>query len=136
MIKIFGTFVLGALLLVGLSGFEGTSSTIANDWVRLGSKKVDFKLDRDIMQVGIADGRFAKLKLVVSGGSLNMHKMVVLYGNGSKEEIEVRHNFNGLSTTRVIDLNGNKRIIKKIMFIYDTKNASKRKAKVHVFGRR
>ena len=136
MIKIFGTFVLGALLLVGLSGFEGTSSTIANDWVRLGSKKVDFKLDRDIMQVGIADGRFAKLKLVVSGGSLNMHKMVVLYGNGSKEEIEVRHNFNGLSTTRVIDLNCNKRIIKKIMFIYDTKNASKRKAKVHVFGRR
>ena len=121
---------------MGLSSFDTNTSTAVNDWVRLGTKKVDYKVDRDILQVGVNDGRFSKLKLVVSGGDLNMHKMVVLYGNNTKEEINVRHNFNSKSTTRVIDLKGNKRIIKKIMFVYDTKNRSVRKAKVHVFGRR
>jgi len=104
-------------------------------WERLGSKKVSFKLDRDVIKVGLRDGGFRKLKVQVTGGSLNMHKMVVEYGNGQKEIINVRHNFSPRSGTRVIDLDGGKRVIKDITFWYDSKVRARGKATVHVFGR-
>ncbi len=135
MLKTFGTFILGALFFIGLSSFDAPTSAIVKDWEKLGSKKVNYRLDKDVVHVGIKDGVFKKLKLVVSGGSLNMHKMVVHYGNGTKENINLKHNFSRLSTSRVIDLKGNRRVIKKIVFLYDTKNRSARKAKLHVFGK-
>lgn len=131
------TLILGAIFFISLSSFDTVdNSSEIREWVRLGTKIVDHKLDRDVLQVGVEDGRFKKLKLKVTGGSLNMRKMVVHYGNGTKDDINLRFNFNNRSSSRVIDLEGNKRIIKKIVFIYDTKNRSKRKAKLHVFGRR
>ncbi len=64
-----------------------------------------------------------------------MHKVIVHFENGGTQEIEMRHNFDKNSQSRVIDLKGNKRIIEKIVFWYDTKNVSNRKAKVTVLGR-
>ncbi|MCH2224989.1 MAG: hypothetical protein MK066_09500, partial [Crocinitomicaceae bacterium] len=61
------------------------------EWERLGSRAVNYKLDKDILPVGLKDGGFTKLKIAVTGGSLNMHRMVVIYMNGSKEEINLRH---------------------------------------------
>ena len=106
-----------------------------HQWERLGSKKVNFKLERDVLHVGAGDGRFSKLKIQVTGGAVNMRKMVVKYKNGQKEVIELRHRFNAKSGSRVIDLNGNRRFIKDITFVYDSANKPGRKATVHVFGK-
>ncbi len=133
--KTFARIVLSTILFIGLSSFTTSSDATFDKWERLGSKKVNYSLDKDIIKVGAHEGTFKKLKLVVSNGSLNMHRMVVHYGNGSKEEIKLRHNFNRRSDSRVIDLKGNNRIIKKITFIYDTKNRSRRKATLQVFGK-
>lgn len=115
--------------------FAGHSQTRAK-WEKLGVRTVNYKLDKDDIHVGAKEGRYTKLKVVVAGGSLNMHKMVVTYMNGQKEEIQLRHNFKKGSGSRIIDLKGNKRLIKKITFFYDTKNLAKSKAKVVVFGRK
>ena len=50
-----------------------------------------------------------------------MHKLVVHYGNGETENIELRNNFSAGSESRVIDL----RVIQKIVFWYDTKNLAR-----------
>ncbi len=105
------------------------------DWNRLGSKKVSYSLDRDVLHIGANDGLYSKLKLAVTGGSVNMHKMVVEYGNGAKDTIMIKQNFQKRTDSRVIDLQGNKRVIKKISFWYDTKNRSQRQATMHVFGK-
>ena len=128
-------FLFGIVVITALSSFSGAAE-FNKGWQRIGSKKVNFKLDRDVIPVGLDDGRFSKLKVLVTRGSLNMHKMVVHYGNGAKNEIALRHNFGRKSTSRIIDLKGNKRFIKKITFIYDTKNYSKQRAKIHVFGKK
>lgn len=104
-------------------------------WERLGSRKVNFGLDRDVIRVTAKEGTFTKLKFKVTGGNLNMHRIVVVYGNGARDEIEVRHKFRRGSATRIVDLRGNKRVIRKITFWYDTKNLSRRRATLHVFGR-
>lgn len=103
-------------------------------WERLGVRKVNYGLDHDVIPVGVHEGGFKKLKVVVNGSPLNMHKMVVHFGNGSKENIELKHNFSKASASRVIDLPGEKRIIKKIEFWYDTKNLARGRATIRVFG--
>jgi len=121
--------LLGLVLLIGLMSIAPAK------WQKLGTRTVNFGIDKDVIPVGIKDGRFSKLKVEVSG-ALNMHKMKVHYGNGSSELITLKHNFVKGSGTRTIDLNGNKRIITKVEFWYDTKNIAKRKAVVRLFGRR
>ncbi len=88
-----------------------------------------------MIRVGASKGVFSKLKIEVKRGNQNMHKMLIEYGNGSKENISLKHNFKKGDNTRVIDLKGRKRVIKDISFWYDTKNTSRRKAVVHVLGR-
>jgi len=124
-------------LTLGLSSFTAPqkSSDSLKAWTKLGSKKVNYGLDRDVIHVGSREGGFKKLKLKVSGGSLNMHKMIVTYGNGTRDEINVRHNFSRASSSRIIDLNGGKRIIKTITFWYDTKNLARKKSRVTVYGK-
>lgn len=120
-----------AFLFVSFTGFSQK-----RDWTRLGSRAVNYKLDKDIIKVGAREGGFTKLRVGVTGGSLNMHRMVVFYMNGTKEEITLRHNFKKGSASRVIDIRGGKRLIKHIKFFYDTKNIAPTKARIHVFGKR
>ncbi len=128
-----GLFLLAATLSLGLSSY--TTSNHSNvGWEHLGSRKVNFGLEKDVIMVTAAEGRFSKLKLKVTGGSLNLHKMTVTYGNGSKDDITLKHSFNRGSTTRIIDLKGNRRVIKKVAFWYDTKNRSRKRARMHLFG--
>ena len=110
------------------------ASSFMSKWVFLGSKTVDFGLDRDVVQVGYRDGSFKKIKIVVRGGGLNMYRCIVHFENGSKEEIDLRHNFSKNSATRIIDLPANRRFIDRIVFVYDSKNNQTRKSKVLVFG--
>jgi hypothetical protein len=126
-----------SLFIFGLVNFILASSNpmLFGDWVKLGSKKVNFKVDKDVITVGAKEGGFVSLKIVVTEGSLNMHRMVVHYGNGTNESIELRNNFTKNSGSRVIDLKGNKRIITKIVFWYDTKNMANNRATVTVFGK-
>ena len=123
------TFVLASLFLMSFTPPQKAK------WERLGSRKVNYGLDKDVIKVGVLEGGFTKLKVQVRGGAINMHKMTVHYANGTSEVLAVKHNFSKNSGTRVIDLKGGKRIIKKITFFYDTKNLARSRATVHVFGR-
>lgn len=121
-------------LLITAMLFLSFSST-AQKWERLGSRVVNFGLDKDVIPVGAHEGNFTKLRVVVKGGAINMHRMTVHYMNGEVEKIALKHNFSKKSATRLIDLNGHKRKIKKIVFFYDTKNLARKRATVSVFGR-
>lgn len=122
---------LATILTLG-SGFISASRI---SWEFLGTKTVNYELNRDVLRVTPKEGTFTKLKLLVTGGSLNMYKMIVQYGNAKKEEINLKHNFNRRSDSRIIDLNGGKRLIRDITFNYGIKDRSRRRAKVHISGR-
>ncbi len=107
----------------------------AQDWELLGRRDVDFKGDRDTISVGQSKGQFKQLRIVVKGGSLEMHDMVVTFGNDSKFSPELRHNFDENSSSRVIDLPGDKRNIRRIDFSYRSSNRRQGKANVAVYGR-
>ena len=131
--------VTALLILFALSmiscALTAPSATTPGRWEKLGSRKVNYRLDRDVIHVGMAERTFTRLKIQVTGGSVNMHRMVVEYRNGQKDNIPLRHHFRRGADSRVIDLNGHRRIIKDITFWYDSGNLSRKRATIHVFGK-
>ncbi len=112
-----------------------TSAAQQGTWERLGSRRVDRKLDHDEIIVTWLEGAFDAIKIEVKGAPLNMHKCVVHFANGGDQEILTRHNFAQGSDSRIIDLKGNNRIINRISFWYDTQGLLRGKAWVTVWGR-
>ncbi len=104
-------------------------------WEKLGQRKVNYSVDRDEIFVTAREGRFKALKFIVRKAPINMHKLVIHFANGSKKEVDLRENIPAGGSSRVIDLPGNKRIIKKVVFVYDTKNRASQKAVVELWAR-
>jgi len=104
-------------------------------WEKLGQRIVDFKLDRDEIYVTVNEGRFTSIRLFVKKAPVNFHKVIVHYANGDTESIKVRNKILPNQATRIIDLQGNKRVIKKVVFGYDTRNTAGSKAVVELWGR-
>ena len=131
-------FVAAFIALFAMS-FQTSTVTaveeISRPWELLGVKKVNYGLDRDEIDVTAQEGFFTGLKLKVKHSPINMHKLVVHYGNGEVQEIELRENFRAGTESRVLDLPGNKRVIRKVVLVYDTKNFANSKAVVELWGR-
>ncbi|MBK8877480.1 MAG: hypothetical protein IPN74_02690 [Haliscomenobacter sp.] len=81
------------------------------------------------------EGRFTALKFRVEKGGINMHKVAIHYGNGDVQEIETRNDIPAGGESRLINLPGNRRVIRKVVFWYDTKNYAGQKATVELWGR-
>ena len=109
--------------------------TLPPRWEKLGERNVNFAVDRDEIFVTASEGRFTALKIKVRKGAINLHKMVVHFGDGSEQEVETRNNIAAGGESRVINLEGNRRVITKVVFWYDTKNFAGRKAEVELWGR-
>lgn len=131
--------MLSALALVicaaSFSAFTSASATFPPKWELLGSRKVNYTLDKDEILVTAKEGAFSAVKIIVKKGGINLHRVAVHFGNGEVEELDVRENIPADGESRVLDLPGNKRIIKKVVFWYDTKNYANQKATVHLWGR-
>ncbi|MCC6727560.1 MAG: DUF2541 family protein [Saprospiraceae bacterium] len=104
-------------------------------WEKLGERKVNFAVDRDEILVTAAEGRFTALKILVKKGGINLRKMVVHFGDGTEQEVETRDEIRAGGESRVINLEGARRVIRKVVFVYDTKNFADQKAEVELWGR-
>lgn len=104
-------------------------------WELLGARKINYGLDRDEIMVTRSEGVFSAVQLRIKRSPINMHKLAIHYGNGEVDEIDLRENFRAGSASRVIDLPGNKRVIRKVVLWYDTKNLAVGKGVVELWGR-
>ena len=105
------------------------------DWVILGQRVVNFSVDHDEILVTAKRGTFKKIKFKVVGSPVYVHNFKVIYGNGSSENFVINRHFKAGHESRVIDLKGYDRIIKKININYKTVRIGDGKAKVIVFGK-
>jgi hypothetical protein len=86
--------------------------------VFLGSATVDENFDRDTIHVGRAAGRFSAVQLRVSGGPVRVHRLVVRYGDGTREELRVHSVIPSCGRTRPIVLSGHRRTIYSVDLWY------------------
>jgi len=130
------TKILFLLLIATVASVQLNAQPRANKWVLLGERLVNDRPDRDVIDVTSARGEFSAILIKVKGASVDFHKVVVVYGNGRRQEIEMRETIAAGGSSRVIDLAGTERVIRKIEFVYDANTIRGRKAMVRVFGRR
>lgn len=126
-------FLFSLIVIFSLSSF--TTDVLFNKWEKLGERRVNLGIDHDRIFVGSRDGVFSKLKIIIKNSGINMHKMEVHFGNGEKQEIEIREEIQKGGESRVIDLRGNRRVITKVDFWYDTKGLINNKAVVELWGK-
>jgi len=124
-----GLKTIGASPAIEINNFEQPA------WELLGTKTVKFNLDRDEILVGRNNGFFKSVQIKVKRSGINMHKCKVVYGDGTEQEIELKEELKAGSESRVIDLEGNRRVIKKVILWYDTKNFRNKQALVEVWGK-
>jgi hypothetical protein len=88
------------------------------DWTRLGERTVDGVNDRDVIHVGAREGRYRRIMIVVERSALEMHDVVVTFGDGETFSPSTRLVFEENSRSRIIDLPGATRVIRSVEFRY------------------
>lgn len=101
-------------------------------WEKLGERTVDAKLDRDTITVGRDDGLFDAIQIKADGSKLALFELKIVFGNGEVFEPKVRLVFDKNTTSRVIDLPGAKRAIKRVELKYvDLPGGGKARLELH-----
>ncbi|PPD29939.1 MAG: hypothetical protein CTY19_16635 [Methylomonas sp.] len=120
------------LLMVGIANpvFAG----ISDGWEQLGRERVSARLERD--QIRAASKGFVKqIVIEVVGAAVYFESVAVHLGDGEVVDLPIRSIIKAGERTRVIDLPGNARLIRKVVFVHKKlKDAGK--AEVILWGRK
>jgi hypothetical protein len=103
-------------------------------WHKIGERTINWKLDHDEIMVVGAD-RFASLKFYAAFASIDLKSIEVFYSSGDSQSISINNPIMMGTESRIVDLNGGERSIKKIVFVYKTlSDQHNEKALVEVWG--
>jgi hypothetical protein len=106
-------------------------------WCSLGHVTADRSRDHDTIVIKGSDDEFRALKFKVKDSPIDIHRMVVTYDNGAREEVNTRNDIPKGGESRNIDLRGSgKRSLKTVEFWYDSAGLLNGKAEVKLFGLR
>ena len=130
---------LAILAMIGSMSFATaqTPAVVLSDkagWHKIGERTVDFKKDRDEVMVVGAD-RFSALQFKVREAGINLASIEVYYESGEKQDLALQTKLKAGDDSRVIDLNGGERNLKKVVFVYSTlSNMKDEKGHVEIWG--
>ena len=127
---------LGILAIAALMGCAPSRAGAKADWDLLGTRQVNDRADHDIIAVSSSRGDFRRIKFSVQRASVDFHRVVVHFGNGSDQRVELRNTIKAGGESRAVDLEGNDRVIRSVEFWYDANTIRGRRAQVRVFGMR
>jgi hypothetical protein len=112
-----------------------TPAAHAAGWVYLGQAHVDGQHDHDNIKVGDAAGRYHALQLRVVNAPIEFDHIVVHYGNGESETLQVRDVIRAGGHSRAIPLAGD-RIVESLELWYSKANPASGKPEVNLWGKR
>ena len=112
-----------------------TKDRSTQQWVLVGEKKVSFLIDHDIVHA-TGNDNYSQLKVKVKDGPVHIIDMDVYFENGDKFDVALKQNLPKGGESRVIDLPGGSRNVRKIEFWYETKGLRKGRGTVQVWGKR
>ena len=123
-------------MAIFLAIFFSLTSLSAQAWTELGSAKVNGHTDHDEIWVTNARGDCQAIKLFVQNEGIDFDRVVVHFGNGGQDVMNIKNFIHAGGETRVMDLAGGDRVIKKVDFFYKSNAMTSKKAKVVLYGRR
>lgn len=126
------------ILLTLFSFLVLSASANARGWEKIGERTVNFLTEKDVIHCS-HKGTFKKLRFRVEKNGVEFEQINIIFASGANQKINIRQKIHAGGESRVIDLRGNKRIIKRIELVYRTDNDRgnrNRKAEVTVYGQK
>lgn len=101
----------------------------------LGSQKIGFKVDRDVLRVGRKEGRFRRIALRAIDNDIEILDLKIFYGRGPADDVQVRRVLRAGQRSDPIDLRGNEpRVIDRIEFVYRARPNFRGAATLEIYG--
>lgn len=126
-------FISLAFLFISLCSFYEPKTF--SPWDFIGDKIAAYGKDRDVLHVSGNDA-FRQVKIKVTDAPLHVIDMDIYFEDDSKMNVPLKNKFKQGQESRVIDLPGGLRRIKKIEFLYETIGVKKGRARIAVWGKR
>jgi hypothetical protein len=103
-------------------------------WHKIGETTVNMKTEKDEILV-LGKDKFTSLKIKVTDEPVYLASMTIYYENGETEDANISSDLKAGSASKVINLKGGAREIKKVSFVYHTSaNTKNEKAHVELYG--
>lgn len=105
-------------------------------WVELAAPQRNDD-NRDFIAIGPDQGRYRRIRLDVTRGSLTLRQVVVEFGNGENQKVRVDRSIvaGGPDSSLVIDLEGRNRVVQRILVYMDPAQARRDRGQYRLFGR-
>lgn len=125
--------IVGAVMLAWL---VAGAAVAAERWQRLGSAVVSDRLDHDSIAVTGARGDFSAVKLRVERAAVHFVSVKIHFADGETQDVELRAVVPAGGESRVIDVEGAERVIRRVEFWYEAETARRgKRATVRLWGR-
>lgn len=126
--------ILAAMVVLGCA--VNAAGAQSGRWEPIGSRPITDRADHESVKIGEAKGDFTAVKLEVLRRSVNFRRVVIKFRNGDDQKVELRETIAANQESRVIDIEGNDRVIRSIDFWYDPQSLGRGgQATVRVHGR-
>lgn len=125
-----------SIMVLALLSFSTVSSAggLADGWQQLGREKVNAIKEYDEMRIA-SKGFIKQLALEVQGSAVYFESVSIHLANGQVLDLPVRSIIKAGERSRVIDLPGEARVIRKVVFVHE-KLRDSGKARVILWGRK
>lgn len=132
--------LLAFIFILGSSSFLRMKTDISENsnlggWVKLGTQTVSPGANYDELHITEATESFNRLKIKVLKAPVYIRNIHVVYEDNTSEGHIIKRNFKKGEASRILDLVGYERIIKKIIFNYSRRNSGPRQAHLDVLAK-
>jgi hypothetical protein len=101
----------------------------------LGKREVNFGIDRDTIPVSRAAGPLRQLIVVARMNPVEVYNIRVIFESGASEDFNLREKLFVERDRLIVDLPGNARRVREVIFRYRKLNNAARRAVVELWGR-
>jgi hypothetical protein len=101
----------------------------------LGKREVNFGIDRDTIPVSRAAGPLRQLIVVARMNPVEVYNIRVIFESGASEDFSLREKLFVERDRLIVDLPGNARRVREVIFRYRKLNNAARRAVVELWGR-
>jgi hypothetical protein len=123
------------LLVVGVLIFTSCAAhLIPPGAVFLGKREVNFGVDRDTIGVSRAAGPLHQLIIVAVINPVEVYNVRVIFESGASTDFPMRENLFVDRDRLIIDLPGDARRVREVIFRYRSINRAARRASVELWG--
>lgn len=123
------------LSVVSIIGIRDVGISEQSRWAVIGFDQVKFNQDKGEIPLKIKDKAFASVRLTFQGKAIDMHHLSIHFDNGESQTVPLKKSFKDGDVSKIIDLHGGLRTIKKVEYFYTPDLLAKKKAFVELIGK-